>query len=235
MPDPTHTLVESYADGWVWSVPIDANRRAVAAMVDPRTSSITRGEGALATYRHELGKTARMRELLDGAALEGGPAGWDASMYHAARYVGEDWLLAGDAATFVDPLSSAGVKKALASGWLAAIAVHTGVVRPEMGDVALQFFADREADMYGQFLALTRRYLQEAAVGQGQPFWAERAEMREWEEVHVATDGGTSRGSGRLRPVARSAGARGGTRAERSACSAGRRFPAGKSCSSPAW
>jgi flavin-dependent dehydrogenase len=182
VPDPSHTLVESYADGWVWSVPIAANRRAVAVMVDPRTSSIARGEGALATYRHELSKTMRMRALLDGAALEGGPSGWDASMYRAAHYAGNDWLVAGDAATFVDPLSSAGVKKALASGWLAAIAVHTALVRPEMGEVARQFFADRETEMYANFLALTRRYLHEAAVGQAEPFWAERAEIREWEE-----------------------------------------------------
>ena len=35
-------------------------------------------------------------------------------------------LLAGDAGSFIDPLSSAGVKKALASAWLAAVAVSTG-------------------------------------------------------------------------------------------------------------
>lgn len=182
LPDASHTLIESYADGWAWSVPIDRNRRAVAVMVDPRTSSLARGDGALATYLAELQKTTRFRELLSGAAHEGGPVGWDASMYHAAHYAGDDWLVAGDAASFVDPLSSAGVKKALASGWLAAIVAHTSLTNPAMGPVARQFFADREAEMYASFLALTKIYLHEAAMGQAHPFWAERAEAREIDE-----------------------------------------------------
>jgi hypothetical protein len=90
--------------------------------------------------------------------------------------------VAGDAASFVDPLSSAGVKKALASGWLAAIAVHTSLADPAMGPVARRFFADREAEMYGNFLALTKLYLQEAAIGQAHPFWADRAETRDVDE-----------------------------------------------------
>lgn len=179
VPDPTHTLIESYADGWSWSVPLDEKRRAVAVMVDPRTTTLTRGEGARPTYLAELAKTTRLQSLLDGAMLEDGPSGWDASMYTSATYAGADWLVAGDAASFVDPLSSAGVKKALASGWLAAIAVHTALERPAMAETALRFFADREAEMYASFLALTRRFLREAAAGQGHPFWAERADLTE--------------------------------------------------------
>jgi flavin-dependent dehydrogenase len=179
LPDASHTLIESYADGWAWSVPIDHMRRAVAVMVDPQTSALARTDGALATYLGELQKTTRFRDLLASARSEGGPVGWDASMYHATEYAGDDWLVAGDAASFVDPLSSAGVKKALASGWLAAIVVHTSLTRPEMGAVARRFFADREAEMYGNFLALTKHYLREAAVDQAQPFWAERAETKE--------------------------------------------------------
>lgn len=180
--DPTHTLIESYADGWVWSVPIDFDRRAVAVMVDPRTSSLLRGEGALATYLGELQKTRRMQALVAGTIRESVPVGWDASMYRSTQYVGDDWLLAGDAASFVDPLSSAGVKKALASGWLAAIVVHTVLVRPAMAAAARQFFADREAEMYANFLALTERHLHDAALRQAQPFWTERIETRAWDE-----------------------------------------------------
>jgi flavin-dependent dehydrogenase len=189
LPDPTHTLVESYADGWAWSVPIDEARRAVTVMVDPRTTTMTRGEGAHAAYAAELAKTLRMAALVADAELVEGPHGWDASMYHSTTYAGPGWLVAGDAASFVDPLSSSGVKKALASGWLAAIAVHTALVRPAMADIALRFFADREAEVYARFLSLTRRFLREAAGGQGHPFWAERAEMGEREAERAALDG----------------------------------------------
>jgi flavin-dependent dehydrogenase len=188
LPDPTHTLIESYADGWAWSVPVDHARRAVAVMVDPQTSALSRGDGARATYLAELQKTTRFRALLRDATHESGPAGWDASMYRSTSYVGDDWLVSGDAASFVDPLSSAGVKKALASGWLAAVAVHTALTNPTMGPVARQFFADREAEMYAGFLALTKRYLGEAAAGLAHPFWAERAETRDADERRRAQE-----------------------------------------------
>ena len=85
-------------------------------------------------------------------------------------------MVVGDAASFVDPLSSAGVKKALASGWLAAIVVHTALANPDMAATARQFFADREAEVYATFLSLTRGFLHDGAEGQSHPFWSERAE-----------------------------------------------------------
>ncbi len=37
-------------------------------------------------------------------------------------------------------------KKALASGWLAAVATHTALIRPAMRQIALDFFSAREAE-----------------------------------------------------------------------------------------
>lgn len=177
VPDPTHTLIESYADGWAWSVPIDRTRRAVAVMVDPRTTAMTRGAGARATYLAEIAKTRRFAALLADGVMEGEPVGWDASMYSSDQYTGHDWLLVGDAASFVDPLSSAGVRKALGSGWLAAICAHTALTKPEMAETARAFYAAREAEVYAGFLALTRQFLAVAAEGQPHPFWADRAQQ----------------------------------------------------------
>ena len=198
LPDASHTLIESYADGWAWSVPLDDTRRAVAVMVDPRITSMKRGDGAAATYRAELDKTERLRALLADASMLGGPTGWDASMYSSTTYAGDDWLVVGDAASFVDPLSSAGVKKALASGWLAAIVTHTALSTPGMAGTARRFFADREAEVYANFLSLTRGYLHEAAEGQAHPFWAERAETGERE---AAAGGGRAGARGGVRGV----------------------------------
>ncbi len=176
VPDPSHTLIESYADGWAWSVPLDQTRRSVAVMVDPRTTSMTRGAGARTTYLAEIGKTRRLASLLADAVMEGEPIGWDASIYSSERYAGDDWFLVGDAASFVDPLSSAGVRKALGSGWLAAICTHTALIRPEMAETARAFFAAREADVFSAFLALTRQFHAVAAQGEPHAFWTDRAE-----------------------------------------------------------
>lgn len=172
--DPTHTLLESYADGWAWSIPLDARDRAIAVMVDPASTALARGDGAQAVYRAEVGKTAHLSRLAAGAQLHGGPWGWDASMYSAERPAGDGWLLVGDAASFIDPLSSAGVKKAMASGWLAAVAVNTALAHPSRGAMAWEFYAAREAETYAQFLALTRQHLRDGAPSD-HPFWADRS------------------------------------------------------------
>lgn len=173
VPDATHTLVESYADGWLWSVPLSPDRRGVAAMIDPRTSART-GAASRAIYLAEIAKAPRFSVLLACASFEGGPWGFDASMYSSAHYVDGRVLLVGDAASFIDPLSSAGVKKALASAWLAAVAVHTALQTPSMRTAALKFFAAREREMYDTVHALTRRFFAEAAAGHPHPFWTDR-------------------------------------------------------------
>lgn len=171
--DPTHTLLESYGDGWAWSVPVGPTERALAVMVDPKTTGLARGEGATAIYRQEVAKTQQLARIFSGAALLGPPDGWDASMYAAERFTGDGWLLAGDAGTFVDPLSSAGVRKAMASGWQAAVALNTALSRPEMTATALDCFARRERQTYDRFLALTRRFLAMGAPS-SHPFWTDR-------------------------------------------------------------
>jgi hypothetical protein len=136
-------------------------------------SGVTPG---VALYREQLGRTRHIARVIATATQAGGPSGWDASMYHATRYVHESVLLVGDAASFLDPLSSAGIKKALASGWLAAVAVHTALVRPAMRDTALKFFASREAEVYVSFRAMTERFFTEAAAGHRHPFWRDRSD-----------------------------------------------------------
>jgi flavin-dependent dehydrogenase len=202
VPDPSHTLIESYDAGWAWSVPRSPRERFVAVMVDPRrmsglkpgpagrepatvpgvrgfppgAASTETVKPGLAFYREQLGRTRQMARLVHGATLVNGPGGWDASMYHATRYVDDNILLVGDAASFLDPLSSAGIKKALASGWLAAVAVHTALTRPAMRDIALGFFAAREAEVYDSFRAMTERFFSEAAAGHAHPFWRDRGD-----------------------------------------------------------
>lgn len=191
--DPSHTLIESYDGGWAWSVPRSPHERFVAVMVDPRRlAGKGRPAGDLvagaagstkpgrARYREQLSRTREMARILAGATLTAEPVGWDASMYRATRYVDGNVVLVGDAASFLDPLSSAGIKKALASGWLAAVAVHTALTRPGMRDTALAFFAAREAEVYAAFRAMTGQMFSEAAAGHAHAFWTDRSDEAGW-------------------------------------------------------
>lgn len=175
VPDETHTLIESYDGGWVWSVPTAPGERHVAVMVDPRTSGLTRDVPARDIYLAELARTTEFRRVLAGAALAAGPHGWDATVYDAERYVLDNVLLVGDAAVSIDPLSSAGVKKALASGWLAAVAVHTSLLDPSRRAMALSFYDAREREVAASFDEMTRRHLAGAAGAHAHPFWVDRA------------------------------------------------------------
>jgi hypothetical protein len=174
VPDDTHTVIESYRDGWMWSVPVAPGVRHVSAMVDPQRSDLARGGASRDVYLGEIGKTRQFRRLLADAALSGGPWGWDATPYRSREYAGDNWLLVGDAASFIDPLSSAGVKKALASAWLAAVVAHTCVQTPAMRPHALAFFAAREREIERTHAAAARLFLSEAAGGHREPFWTDR-------------------------------------------------------------
>ena len=178
VPDDTHTLIESYETGWAWSVPTAPGTRHIGVMVDPQRSGLVRGASARDVFLAELAKTHVFRDLTAGASFHEGPWGWDASTYRADRYAGEDWLLVGDAGSAIDPLSSAGVKKALASGWLAAIVAHTCLVRPAMRHHALDFFSARETEIEDDHAKASRRFLAEAAPSHPHPFWSERAADR---------------------------------------------------------
>jgi flavin-dependent dehydrogenase len=177
VPDVTHTLVESYPGGWAWSVPLSETRRHVTVMVDPTLTPLA-GRGRLANaYRDELRRTTQLGALLVGARMVGRPWIRDASPY-SARQVGEDGLLlAGDAASFSDPLSSFGVKKAIASGWLAAVVVRSALADPGITGAALQVHQRREQAMADALRRQAMEFSRVAAVSHPGEYWTRRANL----------------------------------------------------------
>ena len=175
-PAEPYTLVESYRDGWAWSMPVSDARRHLTMMIDPRRTRLLKGQGRRRLYLAELEKTQEARRLVADARLESDISGHTASQYTASRFAGDGYLLVGDAGSFIDPLASAGVKKALASAWLAAVVVHTCIATPAMRDVALEFFDSRERATWLGHRRHTARYYREAAAAHGHGFWSARAE-----------------------------------------------------------
>ena len=173
--DDGHTLVAAYTDGWAWSVATEPGLRQFTVMVDPVRSDLARRMSSRDVYLAELAKVGPFQPLLQAAALTDAPWGADASVYDARRYSGPDFLLVGDAASFIDPLSSFGVKKALASGWLAAIATHTALTRPDMQDAALAFYDRREREVYAAARARSAQFAVQASARTAEPFWLARA------------------------------------------------------------
>jgi flavin-dependent dehydrogenase len=165
LPDDTHTVVETFEDGWAWSVPVSATVRHVGVMV-----------GLGAPYRAAIEKSAALRQRLDGATLRHDWA-CDASLYYSEAYAGPRFFLVGDAGSFIDPLSSFGVKKALASAWLAAVAAHTSLLDSGRQTVARDFFSNWERGVYATNLRRSRDFARAALAEHPSAFWAARADL----------------------------------------------------------
>lgn len=174
--DAAHTVVEAYADGWAWSVPVSSRRRYVTVMVDPRTTRSDQPGSLAARYTAELGKTRHLARMIGGATLEGAPWACDASQYGARRFGGPGFLLVGDAATFIDPLSSFGVKKAMASGWLGAVVTNTCLRHPDRADLARRFHAEREREVWASYRRQAAAFFAQVSAKELHPFWNDRAD-----------------------------------------------------------
>ena len=171
----THALVESFGRGWAWSVPTSETERHVAVMLDPQLHAVMEGAADLsAAFEAEVANTALMHSITTPAVPVGDAWAVTASMYTSSRFASGRALLVGDAASFADPMSSYGVKKALASAWLAAVMVNTAIRTPELAGTAADFYGRREQAMYEAL----REGLATQVAGTGatdDAFWDRRA------------------------------------------------------------
>jgi flavin-dependent dehydrogenase len=188
VPDASHTLVEAYADGWAWSVPLSRTLRHVAFMVDPVETRLTRGKGIATAYAAEMAKTRSFQRLLAQSEMPAAPWGRDASPYTSRQFSGPGFLFAGDAASCIDPLSSFGVKKAMVSGWAGAVVANTCLRHPSRRQAALDFHEERERQVYESYQRQAGGYSRDAAAAESQPFWGTRAEWGESAPAPVSED-----------------------------------------------
>ena len=121
--DGTLTVLIRAIDCWFWLIPIAADRTSVGVVLDSETfrkSKLSAGEfldQALAQQpiiAKRMTNARRVSQVYVEADFS----------YRSARLRGDRWLLAGDAAGFIDPIFSSGVFLAVFSGELAADALN---------------------------------------------------------------------------------------------------------------
>jgi flavin-dependent dehydrogenase len=173
--DETHTVVESDRRGWAWSIPVTRERRYVVVMVNPELTDIGTRRELEWTYLRELCEFEGVRRLVRGARRSGRVFARDASPYLAERVARGAVLLVGDSASFVDPLSSYGVKKALASAWLGAVVARSVLDNPSVQEAAVELFERREHAMYDALRMRTTALARMARTSE-HDFWTARVE-----------------------------------------------------------
>ncbi len=173
--DRGNTLIEAYANGMVWSLALHTGLRNVTLLVDWRAGSDIRRTSVADCYYAELGKAPYISGLLAGAQIATPPRATDATLYTATQFGDPRFLLVGDAGLFIDPLSSEGVHKAMASAMTGAVVANTLLRRPAMRSHALSFYERRQRQTYISHYHQSLAYYRQEQRWPKSAFWRARA------------------------------------------------------------
>lgn len=154
-PDETNIFIESYEHGWFWMIPLHTGRMSVGSVVDHRVGSEgIRAKGVDAFFREQIASAPNAARMLREATLAEGPIVIRDWSYSSDEVTGDGWILAGDAACFIDPLFSTGVHLALSAGIMAAAYVSTAFADQELGAAAAPVYKDLYYSQYNLFRQL---------------------------------------------------------------------------------
>lgn len=169
---PENTLFELFEDGWIWSVLKADGRRNVTLGLDAKRVK-TRDSLPLELYRERVTQGRLIGPLLTQATLDSELSAWDATGYSAREVIGPGWIVAGDASSVIDPLTSQGVYKAIQSGLAAAAVIRTLLLRPESSALAERYFRDTERELFARYAEIALSFYR-ASPFRHRPFWSTR-------------------------------------------------------------
>ncbi len=118
-------LSAAFADGWFWFIPLHDGTTSVGAVVDAKRFAGEAAGDATALYHRLIAACAPVAQRLRAARCVGPVRVIRDYSYCSDRFYGPGYLLAGDAACFIDPVFSTGVHLACLSGYLAAHTVES--------------------------------------------------------------------------------------------------------------
>ncbi len=173
-PARTRISVEALREGWVWWAPLADGSCYAVAFMDP---VLRRRSGQLSIeniYVAFLSEAAVFGNCLNGSQIDKVRA-CDASALLANKVIGSDWMLVGDSAVALEPISAQGIQVALKLGCQGAVVVHTILSDVSSAPVAEMFYRDqcqaiaaRHSRATAEFYARPKRFRHE-------PFWMARA------------------------------------------------------------
>ena len=164
------TLFEMLPQGWIWSVLRADGRRNVTVGLD---ADRVRGGRLEAEYQAVLEASCFVGPLVRDARRDGALTTHDATWTGARRYAGPGFVLAGDAASFVDPLTSQGVFKALQSGLVAGAVIHTALDDPAAASMAFDHHQREQSRVRGGYAEVAISILRDSPYA-ASPFWRSR-------------------------------------------------------------
>jgi flavin-dependent dehydrogenase len=152
--DGTLTRMVRAQDRWFWMIPIGADRMSIGMVMDSADFRKLRLSPEVALSEAIAEQPVILSRMTHARRISPVHATGDYS-YRNAQFAGNRWLLAGDAAGFIDPVFSTGVFLALNSGEAAADAVHEALEKPGRRTALFrkyQYKLNRVMDLYLRFV-----------------------------------------------------------------------------------
>jgi flavin-dependent dehydrogenase len=182
--------VVSIPHGWLWQIPLHDDTVSVGAVITKEHLRQQQAEGTDVTeiYHGHIAESSLISNLVSDAELSTEVKAETDYSYVTDRFAGPGYLLAGDAACFLDPLLSTGVHLAMYSALLSAASL-TSILSDGVAEAdALSFYEQAYRTAYERLLVLVSVFY-EAYRGRDEHFYnAQRLSRREKSnlELHKA-------------------------------------------------
>jgi halogenation protein CepH len=120
--DATVTSIQAIEGGWAWYIPLRDNKASVGVVLDAKYANGLKGNPH-ARFEEAIAASAKLKGWLNGARQTTETHTISNISYLNDRFVGNGFVLVGDASMFIDPIFAAGVTLAMRSGVYAAEAI----------------------------------------------------------------------------------------------------------------
>ncbi len=128
--------------GWAWQIPIDDETTSIGVVTEKSVFQESRRRKEEWFYEQVASAPDLARAMENAKQVDDFTTEADYS-YSMRRFVGNGWMLVGDAARFVDPIFSSGISIAAESAKYAAQAVVQAIETGDRSEAALQPYEDR--------------------------------------------------------------------------------------------
>jgi flavin-dependent dehydrogenase len=116
-------------DFWFWMIAVSETRVSVGVVTDVAIFKELK-KSPEEVLQYFIDQSPEMRERMEGARRVSQVYSISDYSYRNSRFTGDSWMLAGDAAGFIDPIFSTGVFLAVLSGEQCADAIHAVLENP---------------------------------------------------------------------------------------------------------
>lgn len=179
--------VSSIPHGWLWEIPLDDGTISVGAVItkDHLREQQALGADPTRVYHDKIAESEVITDLIKGGELVSEVRAETDYSYVTERWCGPGYLLAGDAACFLDPLLSTGVHLAMYSALLSAATI-SAVVRDGVDEqAALSFYQQAYRTSYDRLIVLVSAFYENYRGRDEQFFIAQRLSRREKDNLNL--------------------------------------------------